>query len=45
MSTVGSGQRELTKFVSDHILRNQYGNMLATIMNSDGQSYHLRQNQ
>ena len=43
MAFVSAGQRELTQFMTNHILVNQNGHMLPAIVYRDRQSNHLRE--
>lgn len=40
---ISSGQNEFAKLVTNHVLGNIYGNVSAAIMNSDGETNHLRE--
>ena len=42
MTFEGSGRREFTKLVADHILRNKDGNVTLAIVYAEGQSDHFR---
>src|SRR5690606_18856122 len=42
--TVGAGSSELAEFVADHVFAHEDRYMLTTVMHSDGQTDHLRQN-
>jgi len=44
VTSVGTGYRKLSEFVTDHVFRNEYRHVLATIVNRDRQANHIRQN-
>ena len=37
----GAGRRELPEFVPDHVLGDEYRDVLATVVNRDRQSHHV----
>jgi hypothetical protein len=44
VTSVGTGYRKLSEFVANHVFRNKYWHMLATVVNRDRQANHIRQN-
>lgn len=42
MAAISTSRCEFTQFVTDHFVGNKYWNVLTTIMDSDGQTDHVR---
>ncbi|KDE33204.1 30S ribosomal protein S19 [Kosakonia radicincitans UMEnt01/12] len=42
MAAISTSRCEFTQFVTDHFVGNKYRNVLTTIMDSDGQTDHVR---
>src|SRR5690606_32672642 len=44
VAAVGTGQHELAELVAHHVLGHEHGNVLAAVMNGQGQADHFRRN-